>query len=390
MDSLNGKSPCESISCPLDLPAQQVHHSLQCVCPGEPYIKSLSDTLFRICFTNSFHNGLFNVAFILSSGIAIIPCAFLLFKMFRTRLHLNYRLPSIDRPIIQSILCTAVVGLCLRIANDRLTSKFWSDIFGDCVDNTDIYHQMFCEPTDYTKLIRRKSNAWSNQAYLWVSLYSFFQLQRSDNPFRNFDLLFSLSAFVLSIVSFLWHSTNCWYIHYVDLTVMNFAILYSPIRSICATVKNLCLPQYQNVFTFAYGITCLCVVCLFYYRWRMETYHIEVPTGATYDVSPEELIFSFVLSPFYLCVISAIWIASSVRANINFWNMSMQILSVSIGWWFHLSEKWAADIWCFPNSWIQPTSIFHVLTAVALAGYVNLILEVENVGASNTKMMKED
>ena len=87
---------------------------------------------------------------------------------------------------------------------------------------------MFCEPTYHSSFTRHPANSWSNLPYAVVGLFMLFHA-----PYTQWQLcntLFGAMVFSLSVVSFVWHSTNCPNSQYVDLAVMDSVILYFPVR----------------------------------------------------------------------------------------------------------------------------------------------------------------
>ncbi len=102
--------------------------------------------------------------------------------------------------------------------------------------NFDCYHDMFCEPTRKSSLIRRPGNTYSNFVYFFTGICVFLSVQneRSHNPFYVADAMFGLMLLLLSLFSVLWHGSNSTTIvHYCDLWSMDSCIAFPILRFAC-------------------------------------------------------------------------------------------------------------------------------------------------------------
>ena len=135
-------------------------------------------------------------------------------------------------------------------------------------NNTLCYHDMFCEPTRFGRLIRRPGNTLSNATYLLASLcvlsscyynycitVSVSSVSKTTTTTTTTttifmfwaDLLYGIMLLALAITSCWWHGSNGPWTQYVDLWSMNCCIPYLIIRNVLGIGLTVCLVRYTTM-----------------------------------------------------------------------------------------------------------------------------------------------
>ena len=145
----------------------------------------------------------------------------------------------LPRPVLLAWTC-ACAAITLIMA--AFTACAPADVWGSCPQaNVCVYHQMFCESTRHASAVRHPANAWSNLPYIYTAFgifamsaheaghFSPFTSRIHDSfrpaaykdlivrPFQVLDLMFGIVLLAMSFFSFVWHSSNCTSIHFVDV-----------------------------------------------------------------------------------------------------------------------------------------------------------------------------
>eukprot|EP00941_MAST-03F_sp_MAST-3F-sp1_P002138 g2138.t1 len=353
-----------------------------CVCPKERNF-GLKDSLIEL-FTKE--NGPLSI---MTAYVLLVSCALTLLALHLLNGYLppkkwsrglqNSTLHPISGNVIRIwlTLCTAAT-VCLVLFSIFAGPDIWPN---GCSNHVCVYHQMFCEATRHSSVVRHPANFWSNLPYLYISLFLVIisvddlWVKQKRRPYIILDCIFGFVLMGMAIASFVWHGSNCTDIHFVDIGLMNSTIAFFPLRfSLMAIASLLNISEVGLPFrAFSSILYSVCVLLLFTSAYgKTELYHEAFPTGRSRTgaefapLSQMDIILYIGLPGLY--VVPAIFVAY-LRKH---WGCVKVIhvaqVALVIAFFGHSCEKLVVDLYCYPMSlFLQPTANFHFWSGIAIA-----------------------
>ena len=292
--------------------------------------------------------------------------------------------------LVWASTCAATTAALVALA-----SSADAGAWGPCAqDNVCVYHQMFCEATRHGSAVRHPANAWSNLLYVYTAvgilllaakesgmlsvhtsrLWDPFSPPKysdvTQRPFQLLDVLFALVLLSMASASFVWHASNCTWIHFVDIGLMNCVIAFFPYRFLVAVAARLFGSSEADVSGVgAAGYAGVCALLFFDMVRRTETFAAGFPTGvarASNGLSAVDTALYIGLPGLY--PVPTLLLMANRRKWGHTPSMLACLVALPLAFTGHASEKLVLDFFCEPTSLLlQPTATFHVFSGVAIA-----------------------
>jgi len=272
---------------------------------------------------------------------------------------------------IWAALCVAILATLVALA-----ALLPADVWGSCSSRgVCVYHQMFCEATHHTQPVRHPANFWSNVPYVFVSLglltlIANERLRGISRPFQMLDLSFALALMGMALASFTWHGSNCTFVHFVDIGLMNCVIAFFPYRfifSACASAAGISDRAASGAA--AAGYLAISVALFADMFRKTELYHESFPTGRLRSVktlTPIETMM-YIGAP-GLYPLPTLGLMAIRRSWGYLPSMYTCLVFLPLAFVCHAAERLVVDFRCDPTSLLtQPTACFHVASGVAIA-----------------------
>lgn len=268
-------------------------------------------------------------------------------------------------------LCLAVTAVAVLAVGHAP-----ADLWGECsARGTCVYHQMFCEATRHGSAARHPANFWSNLPYvyigtglLWVGAAE--GAARGGRPFRLLDTTFALVLLGMAAASFAWHGSNCTAVHFVDIGLMNCVIAFFPFRFLAmalARASGLGERALSTPSAVAFG--CVCAQQMHWALGQTDLYHEAFPTGRARSKagSLDAVQIALYLGLPGLYPLPTLLVMRLKRTWGHVPAIFTCLVALPLAFVAHGCERLVVDLACSPTSSVQPTAIFHVASAVAIA-----------------------
>lgn len=269
---------------------------------------------------------------------------------------------------------TILLVIAIAIFASRAPGDYW----GSCATHgTCVYHSMFCEATRHGSAIRHPANSWSNVPYVFIAfgLLSHVaeeHLYRAST--RAYLLLDALFAFFLALhffASFAWHATNCTDVHWIDIAFMNNTILFFPYRFTVMLVVKL-VPSLTHAKASLPSAALYLAIFLSIFVENIshtdqtaDAFPTGYSRGKSGSISSVEIALYIAAPAFYPLPPLALMVASKDWGHkAAIFTCMIALPAAFVG---HSFEKLVTDYGCDPISYVQPTAVFHAVSAVAIA-----------------------